>query len=70
MGYDENMVKSNFFYFLLLILRNKRLNDVYFRDFFMYYIYKFFEKKLIYRSLLLIFLFRYMNRKVKFVFIE
>lgn len=70
MGYDENMVKSNFFYFLLLILRNKRLNDVYFRDFFMYYIYKFFEKKLIYRSLLLIFLFKYMNRKVKFVFIE
>lgn len=70
MGYDKNMVKSNFFYFLLLILRNKRLNDVYFRDFFMYYIYKYFEKKLIYRNLLLIFLFRYMNRKVKFVFIE
>lgn len=46
MGYDENLVKSNFFNFLLLILRNKRLNGVYFRDFFMYYIYKFFEKKI------------------------
>lgn len=70
MGHDENMVKSNLFYLLLSILRNKRLNDVHFRDFFMHHTYKFFEKKSIHRSLLSILLFRYMNRKVKFAFTE
>lgn len=44
MGHDENMVKSNLFYLLLSILRNKRLNDVHFRDFFMHHTYTFFEK--------------------------
>lgn len=67
MSHDENMVKSNLFYLLLSILRNKRLNDVHF---FMHHTYKFFGKKSIHRSLLSILLFRYMNRKVKFAFTE